>query len=164
MSDSGMDILLGGAPAAKFPTIGTKVVGKVLSQQKQQSKDMDSGKLKFWDDGNPVWEIVFTLQTDERDPSIEDDDGTRRVFARGQMLKAIGQALRKAGWSRELIGGTLGIKYSGDGTPSVRGFSPPKQFQAMFTAPDPADEFDAMADQPDSVANTGYGEFDEEPF
>jgi hypothetical protein len=155
-----MDLLLGGAPAAKFPTIGTKVVGKVLSQKKQASKDMQTGKPKTFENGDPMYEIVFTLATDERDPEIEDDDGTRRVFARGQMLKAIGQALRKAKWSKELVGGTLGIKYAADGEPAARGFSPPKLYQAMFEPPDPADEFDAIADGPGDDL-TDYGE---EPF
>jgi head-tail adaptor len=148
-----MDLLLGGAPAAKFPTIGTKVVGKVLSQRKQQSKDMATGELKTWEDGAPIWEIVFTLQTDERDPDIEDDDGTRRIFARGQMLKAIGAALRQANWKRELVGGTLGVKYTSDGEARTRGFSPPKIYSAVFEPPDPADALDEMAGPADE-----YGE------
>lgn len=158
MSDSGMDLLLGGAPAAKFPNIGDKVVGKVISQKKQQSKDMATGKLKFWDDGDPIYEIVFVLQTDERDPSIDDDDGRRRLFARGQMLKAIGQALSKAGWTKELVGGTLGMKYAADGEASARGFSPPKIYAAMFEPPDPADTFDELAGEGKTEAEDTYDE------
>ena len=157
MSDDGMDLLLGGAPAAKFPTVGTVIKGKVIGQKKQQSKDMATGEVKLWDDGSPIWEIVFTLQTDDRDPAIEDDDGNRRLFARGQMLKAIGQALRKAHWNSSLVGGTLGVKYAKDGEPSKRGFSAPKLYQAIFEPPSGADEFDAMAGAP--VYDDG-----EEPF
>jgi hypothetical protein len=156
MTEDGMDLLLGGAPAAKFPEVGTVVRGKVLAQKKQQSKDMASGELKTWDDGSPIYEIVFTLATDDCDASLEDDDGTRRVFARGQMLKAIGDALRKAHWSAPLVGGHLAVKYAKDGEASRRGFSAPKLYQAIYEPPAAADEFDAMASDPD-----GY---DEPPF
>lgn len=143
MSDDGMDLLLGGAPAAKFPEIGSKVQGKVLGQKKQQCRDFDDNSLKFWDDGSPMYEIVFTLETDERDPEIEDDDGTRRLFARGQMLKAIGAALRSAHWSAPLAGGVLRVKYAKDGERSGRR-NPPKLYQVIFEPPAAADEFDAM--------------------
>jgi len=145
MSEDGMDLLLGGAPAAKFPEVGTVIKGKVLSQKKQQSKDLGTGELKTWDDGSPMYEIVFTLATEARDPAVEDDDGTRRLFARGQMLKAIGDALRKARWSSALVGGTLGVKYARDGEATRRGFNAPKVYVAMFEPPAAADEFDAMA-------------------
>jgi hypothetical protein len=157
MTEDGMDLLLGGAPAAKFPEVGTVVKGKVLAQKKQQSKDMASGELKTWDDGSPMFEIVFTLATDDRDPSLEDDDGTRRVFARGQMLKAIGDALRKAHWSAPLVGGHLAVKYAKDGEASRRGFSAPKLYQAIYEPPAAADEFDAIAGEP-------VDDYSQEPF
>lgn len=148
MSDDGMDLLLGGAPAAKFPTVGTVVKGKVLGQKKQQSKDMATGELKTWEDGTPVWEIVFTLATDDRDPAIEDDDGSRRLFARGQMLKAIGQAIRQAHWSQSLVGGELAVKYAKDGEATRRGFSAPKIYAAKFDPPNLADAFESMGAEP----------------
>lgn len=150
MSDDGMDLLLGGAPAAKFPEVGTVVKGTVLAQKKRQARDMTTGDPKVWDDGSPVEEVVFTIATEDRDPEIEDDDGTRRLFAGGQMLKAIGAALRKAGWSKPLVGGQLAVKYKEDGVPPRRGFHPPKVYVALFEAPAVADEFDQMAgDEPD---------------
>lgn len=163
MTDDGMDILLGGAPAAKFPTVGTVVRGRVLDQQKRQSVDMDTGEPEVWSDGSPRWEIVFTLATDLRDTDDPDDDGTRRLFARGQMLKAIGIALRKAHWSKPLRGGELAVKYDSDGVPSRKGFNPPKIYVARFTPPDPADEFEQMAGPPEAPPVTEYGA-DEEPF
>ncbi len=145
MSDDGMDLLLGGSPAAKFPEVGTIVKGKVLGQKKRQARDID-GNLKVWDtDGSPIEEIVFTLQTEDRDPTLEDDDGARRLFAGGQMLKAIGMAVRKAHWSKPLVGGVLAVKYKEDGVSKRSGYSPPKVYVAMFEPPSAADEFDAMA-------------------
>lgn len=155
MSDEATDFLIGAAGAvAKFPEVGDKVVGKVLRYEKRQSKDMATGELKTWEDGTPVYEVVITLQTEDRDPEIEDDDGLRRLFVRGGMLNAVRDALRAARWRQSLVGGTLGVKYVGDGTPSRRGFSAPKQFKAMFEAPSPADDFEAMSEP----------EYDEGPF
>lgn len=156
--DDALDFILGAAGApAKFAEVGTTVVGRVLRYEKRQSRDMD-GNLKEWDDGSPQWEIVITLQTDERDGSIEDDDGLRRLFVRGQMIKAIRDALVKASWRKDLVGGRLGVKYTGNGTPTRRGFSPPKLYTAKFEPPAPADDFEQMADD-----EPGYGT-DEEPF
>lgn len=159
MNDDGMDLLLGGAPAAKFPEVGTIVKGKVLAQKKRQARDID-GNLKVWDDGSPIEEIVFTLQTEDRDESIEDDDGARRLFAGGQMLKAIGAAVRKAHWSKPLVGGMLAIKYREDGVPPRKGYSAPKLYVAIFEPPSAADEFDSMSGD-ESVADYDAGE---EPF
>ena len=163
--EDGMDILLGGAPAAKFPTIGTIIKGKVLAQQKRQSTDMDTGDPQVWSNGDPVWELVFTLQTADRDVDNPDDDGTRRLFARGQMLKAIGIALRKAHWSKPLKGGELAVQYQSDGPQTRRGFNPPKIYVARFTPPDEADEMEALAgpDQADAAA-AAYHDPDTEPF
>ena len=158
MTEDGMDLLFGGAPAAKFPEIGTIVKGKVLSQKKRQARDID-GNLKTWDDGQPIEEIVFTLATDDRDPADPDDDGTRRLFAGGQMLKAIALALKQAHWSKALTNGELAVKYKEDGTPPRRGYSAPKIYVAMFSPPSAADEFDAMSG--DVAAEYGA---DEEPF
>lgn len=148
MSDDVVEFLLGAAGApAKFNTVGTVVRGKVLHHEKRQSRDMDNN-LKTWDDGNPIWEVVVTLQTDDRDPSLDDDDGVRRLFVRGQMLKAVRDALVKAQWRESLVGGTLAVRYEGDGIPSRNGFSPPKQYRAQFEAPTPADDFDDGAGEP----------------
>lgn len=157
MANDVVDFLLGAAGApAKFPEVGTVVKGKVLHHEKRQSKDMD-GNLKTWDDGNPVWEVVVTLQTEDRDPSIDDDDGVRRVFVRGQMLKAVRDALTKAQWRESLEGGTLGVKYVGDGEAARKGFSPPKIYRAVFEPPAPADDFDEGAPEDLSA-------YDDAPF
>lgn len=76
-------------------------------------------------------------QTQPRDPSR--DDGKRRIFAKGNMLYVIGEAVSEAtgGATRApAIGGTLGVKYVGNletGKPS-----PAKQYLARYTAPSPA--------------------------
>lgn len=123
-----------GAPSAKFPTPGTVVKGTVVSAEMAQQTDMD-GSPKVWNDGKPRMQIVVTLLTEERDASIDDDDGTRRVFAKGGMLTALREALRNAGTKNIEVGGTLAIKYTEDGEPTQRGFNPPKKYQAQYRLP-----------------------------
>jgi hypothetical protein len=157
VSNDALDFLMGqsGAPA-KFADVGDKVVGTVLAYEKRQSKDM-KGNLKFWDDGSPIYEAVITLQTDARDPEVEDDDGIRRVFARGKMLYAIRDALKAARYRGDIKGGKLGVAFTGLGE-AQRGFQAPKLFSAKFEPPAPVDEFDEM-----SVGQPDYDD-GEEPF
>lgn len=129
------DFLTGGsrAPSAKFPTVGTTIKGVVLGKEMQQQRDIATGEPKTWADGNPQMQAVITLQTDERDASIEDDDGQRRVFAKGNMVAAIRDAVKDAGKKQLDIGDELAVKYVGDGEAKTRGFSPPKLFKAKVT-------------------------------
>ncbi|MFB7219374.1 hypothetical protein [Streptomyces sp. NPDC056227] len=122
----------GGAPSASFPTPGTKIGGTITEQPTvQQQRDLD-GKPKFWDDGNPQMQLVVTIQTEQRDPSIEDDDGRRRLFVKGQMKNAVADAVRAAGAPGLQVGGTLDVAYTHDGVPK-RGFNAPKQYAARYT-------------------------------
>jgi hypothetical protein len=123
-------LLSGGAPSVKFPQIGAHVVGTVVSAEITQQRDLE-GNPKTYDDGNPMEQLVVTLQTDERDASIDNDDGKRRLFVKGQMKAAVADAVRKSGSSLQ-PGGKLAVKYIGDKAPEKRGFSPAKQYQAAY--------------------------------
>lgn len=128
------DILLGsGVPSAKFPTIGTLVKGVVEFSEVNQQTDI-KGEKKFYDDGNPMQQIVVTLMTDERDPEIDNDDGRRKLYVKGQMTKAIGDALRQAG-ARLEVGGTLAVKFEEEEAPKQKGYSPTKVYRAAYKAP-----------------------------
>jgi hypothetical protein len=128
--DPSVDNLLeGGAPGLKFPTIGTSHKGTIISAKSAQQRTID-GKPKFWDDGNPAMQLVITLQTDYRDAG-PGDDGLRRLFANGGKLAAIRTALK----GRKLeAGGELAIQYSGDGEPKP-GKNAPKLYQAAYRPP-----------------------------
>jgi hypothetical protein len=106
---------------------------------------------------------VFTIETDERDASKPDDDGVRRIFAKGGMLTAVRDAIRKTGHTGDFVGGTLAVKYSGNGTAKQAGFNPPKEYQAIFTPPSGVDEFDAMANSAAAPADVDPG-WSEDPF
>lgn len=158
------EILSGGAPTAKFPTVGTVIKGTIVSVEKSQQTDMDTGTPKTWDNGDPMWQWVFTLQTDQRDADIADDDGQRRVFAKGQMKAAVDDAIRKSGQkSGTIVGGKLAVKYASDGEPKKRGWNPPKIYSAQYQPPAPADDDFFAAPAPAAKpAPASFG--DEEPF
>jgi hypothetical protein len=137
----------GGVPTAKFPDIGDAHKGVILSMEKRQARDIDNNP-KTWDDGSPVMQWVIDLATDERDPAITDDDGTRRLYVKGgkavgtkggkSLEEAIRDATRKlaeTGYKGTLVGCELAVRYLEDGEPSKRGFSGPKLYKAQLTAP-----------------------------
>lgn len=124
----------GGAPAAKFPTPGTTYKGIIESAIVSQQTDLD-GNPKTWKDGNPSMQLVVTIATDERDPAIDDDDGMRRLFVKGQMLAAVKEALKKAGCKSIDAGGTLAVQYKEDGPVTKAGFNAPKLYVAQYKAP-----------------------------
>jgi hypothetical protein len=129
--------LLGsGAKSAKFPSVGT-VVGGVITEDPtlQQQKDINTGALKTWDDGNPMMQLVVKVQTDERDSDDPEDDGVRAIYIKGQMRNAVAEAVKKAGAKSLEVGGTLKVAYTGDGEPSKKGFTAPKQYAAQYTKP-----------------------------
>lgn len=155
MSNEALDDLLSsGSPVVKFPEIGDKVVGTVTSVERTQQTDFDTGKPAFWDDGNPRMQYVFTLATDERDADIDGDDGTRRLFARGQMERAIKDAIRSSGAGKaQIVGGKLAVQYAEDGIPKNPRHNPPKVYRAQFVpgqgaASDLLDDTPPVAAQP----------------
>lgn len=152
-TDEAMDFLMtsgGGAPTAKFPEIGTVHKGRILSMERKQQTDFLSKKPLFWDNGDPRWELVITLQTDERDDETEDDDGQRRIFAKGKLMYAIREAVEASGFrGSSLVGGNLAVKYTGNGKASQPGMSPPKEYAAKFEPPAAVDDL---------------GDYDEESF
>lgn len=125
----------GGAPSAKFPTPGTIVGGRITEKPTvEQQRDIKTGEKKFWNDGNLMMQLVVTVQTDERDPQVEEDDGRRRLFVKGQLKNAIADAVRTAGARGLEVGGTLTVTYTHDGLATQRGFNPPKQYAATYVA------------------------------
>lgn len=128
------DLLTAGEkiPGAKFEKIGDKVVGSIVSAEARQCMKFGTTDLDYWPQGDPKMQVVVTLQTDERDAAIEDDDGKRRLHAKkpGNMLSAIVAAL--AG-NRLEVGGRLAVMFTGE-EPSQKG-NPTKLYQAAYQPP-----------------------------
>lgn len=125
----------GGAPSAKFPAFGTVVGGRITERPTvEQQRDIKSGEKKFWGDGNPMMQLVVTVQTDQRDPEVDEDDGRRRLFVKSHMKQAIADAVRAAGAKGLEVGGILTVTYTGDGAVTQRGFNAPKLYTAQYVA------------------------------
>ncbi|MEU0691941.1 hypothetical protein [Streptomyces uncialis] len=128
------DFLMGGGvPSAKFPTVGHTVSGRISERPTvEQQRDFTTGELKFWDDGKPQMQLVVTLATAERDPENPEDDGTRRLYVKGQMKNAVAAAVRATGARGLEVGGTLTVTYSRDGVKTNPRFNAPKNFDAQY--------------------------------
>ncbi len=132
------EFLQGGTkvPAAKFATIGDTVVGTVVDRAVQQCRDFENNELESWPDGNPKLQLVITLQTDQRDPSLEDDDGKRRIYARkpSSMFVAIAEVTSKKGL-KLLPGGRLAVRFVGEKPNENPRLNPIKQYVAQYRPP-----------------------------
>ena len=122
-----------GGRSAKFETEGDVSVGYITHYEMRQQTDIKTGAPKTWDDGNPMMQLVVTIDTEGRDD--EDDDGVRTVYIKGQMQKAVADAIRKSGEHGLGIGGKLGIKYVSTAAPKQRGFNGAKQYSAKYESP-----------------------------
>lgn len=131
-------LLSTGVRSATFAAVGDHVVGHIMRQPEvQQQRDFDSGEPKFWSDGNPMMQLRVILMTEEHDSEDPEDSGERAVYIRGNMQRAVAQAVRQAGVKGLEVGGKLLIKYTGNGTVSRRGLNPPKQYEAKYRPPEP---------------------------
>lgn len=132
-------LLAGGVPAAKFAQIGDTVRGTVVSSVVTQQTDLKSGEPKLFKNGDQMMQVVITLQTDERDASIENDDGLRKLYVKSQMTAAVGKALRDAG-AKLAVGGTLAVQFQSEIPSTTPGFNATKQYVAQYRPPAPSTE------------------------
>lgn len=142
------------AQSCTFPEIGTKHEGRITAVEMGVQRDLQTGKPKLWDDGTPMKQMIVTLQTEARDPEVENDDGVRKLYVGSKgMREALAAAVKLTGSGGIAIGGTLGIKYARDGEQPKKGFNPPKEYVAKYEPPTVAvsDDYD----------NSDYGT---EPF
>ena len=139
MSKSANELLLGsgGGKSAAFPRIGTIVEGEVIDEpESREQTDLITKEVKRFKSGEPMMQVLIRLQTNQLDPSDPEDDGVRTVWAKGQMLKAIGKAMRAAGVKAIEPGGHLAVGYIGDG-PKGDMPIPPKLYEAQYRPPAP---------------------------
>ena len=145
MSDVSSFLAPSGIPACKFPTIGTTVTGEIIAPPEvQQQTEIGTGKPLTFDDGKPRMQLVITIQTDLRDPEIDDDDGKRRVFVTGTKASEGGGmlgAFKRAGITDPQVGGTLTVTYTHDGARTSPAYSPPKQYEVKYAPPNAAAGF-----------------------
>jgi hypothetical protein len=142
--------------------IGTTVTGKIARASKiVQQRDVDTGDLLWWDEQKtqPRKQLVVYLNTGVIDPEIEDHDGTWALYVKGKsMTDALNRAVVVEAKAKALaIGGTLTVKFIGEGTPTKKAFNPPKFYELHYEPP---------ADASGSFVKSGAGgrANDEPPF
>lgn len=100
----------GGAPALQIgpnksgpgELRGGRITKVETRQERRKRRDEMTRKLvddgpAFFRNGRPIMGVVVTVQTDYRDPNIENDDGRRRIFIEGRAKRdAASEALRQA--------------------------------------------------------------------
>jgi hypothetical protein len=138
MSD-GNALLMGGGGMkwVAFPAMGepVRMLIRAEPEQRQQRDYDDPSILLTWPDGNPRYEVVVEVDTDQRSDDIEDDQGIRALHIKGaSMTGAIRDAVRKAKAPGLEVGGVLTVTWSGEGVATGRG-KPPKLYAATYKPP-----------------------------
>lgn len=159
--DPNQFLMGGGVKSASFPEkqYGTQVGGIIVREPElRQQTDFDDGKPKFYDNGDPMMQIVVHVQTNERDPSNPEDDGVRAFYIKAQMLQAVRTAVRAAGGKGLAQGGHLTIRYERD-EPNSRGRGKDKKiYSAQYRLPSPAQAANqALMGEPQGQAQ-GYAQ------
>jgi hypothetical protein len=126
----------GGPPAHKFEDIGDRVTIRIESIEKTAQTDFATGEALTWPNGDTKWQFVISgVDTATGEPT--------RVFAKGQMLSAVKEALRAAEAKPE-TGGELTIKFDSEEPSQTRGFNPRKIYKAKYVAPAPVADIDDL--------------------
>ena len=154
-TDPNAFLMGGGARSASFKTIGDQVQGTILSVVTRQQTE-PGGKAKFYDDGNPMMQLVVTLLTAEQDD--EDDDGLRAVYVKGQLRAALRAAVLKSGEHGIAEGGELVVRFSSELPSQTKGFNATKQYKVGYRPPSRQVEIPGDDDAPP------IGDDDELPF
>lgn len=140
-------------PSASFLSKGAKHEGEILDLAMRQQLDIDTRKPLFWENGDPKKQLVITIQTDEYDDQIEDDDGRRRLYVKYKMKDAIADAVREAGADSGVqVGGWISVQWVKSEKPQNRAKSGAKIYAAVYEPPDPSAAANAYldADDPDA--------------
>lgn len=134
---------LGGEGGNSFPfdTIGDKVRGRILSMEKVNQTDMQTGETKTFDNGQPMTMWRVALQTTLSDDAA--DDGLRSIYLKGSKkpeskssYAAVLAAVKAATGATQITAGAeVELEYVGDGAAKGRGYSPPKQYEAQYWPP-----------------------------
>lgn len=136
-------------PSWKFANPGDRILGEVIFREVRQQIDYLTKEPKVWKSGDPMYQLVVHLQTQLRDPSIENDQGVRAVYIKGRQMEAvIRDAVRAAGAPGIQVGGQLSLTYIG---PDMTSEAPikPHAFQAAYRA---APAAGVMPGQPQTFA------------
>ncbi|NMM93464.1 hypothetical protein [Bifidobacterium oedipodis] len=123
-------VMAGGTPSffQRDDPIGASVTGTVESIEAQQQRDMDTQEPKYFDNGQPMMQVVIHIATTLRDATIPGDDGVRAVYVKGKNLSTLRQASRMVGRDFPHVGDGFTATYTANGEAKKRGWNPPKLY------------------------------------
>ena len=118
MASDANSVLMGaGVPSAKIDLGLPPVTGRITAiSEPYQEREYDPknpgvpGPLKTFPSGDPIMSFSIDIATGQIDPSIENDEGTRRIYMDGgRIKKAVREAVKAAGAKGVSVGGWLSI-------------------------------------------------------
>lgn len=126
MSNEVMDYLKSNSsgnsyPSFKFDHVGATAKGTIIDTPRVvNTTDLNTGE--------PSKTLVVEIETD-------DGDKFSVWIQKGNIVSAVKAAITASGADGLHEGGTLAIKYTGDGEQTKRGFNPPKLYSAAYKPP-----------------------------
>lgn len=160
------DFFSSNSKGASFPTIGASVAGTITRIGDEINQTIPgSGEPVYYQRGPRKGQIKkqlpITVQTDERDPAVDNDDGQRTIYFKGNMKGSFMKELRNVGAPGPRVGGYLKVTYVKD-IPGEGAF-PAKDYEVRYAPPQPqqggnADQFFQAppAQQPVAAAAGGW--------
>jgi hypothetical protein len=131
----------------KDAKVGDNFTGSITDLRTVQVRSYDTGEPEFWDDGKPKLQIEVTLATDYLDPSLDDDDGTRRVYLFGQKLTAAKQEMKAKGFSKLEKGMKFTISFVGEKPSSNKKYNNVKLYGIELGAATSNPDVDALLEE-----------------
>lgn len=114
---------------------GKKLVGKIVKVSVQQERDFKTSDLKFYNDGNPIQQLVIELQTEYRDAADPDDKGLRRTFLKNRHKPALIKAVQAGGGEVLQVGAIFTQEYTGDTDNDDPKMNPSRDYTFTYVSP-----------------------------
>ena len=150
----------GKIPAAfhKDAPIGTVHTGLVTMSTIRQCMGYDDDKPEWWDEERTQkkMQVVVTIQTDQRDPGIENDDGRRNIYIKwwGEQKKTLVAAVKAGDPSPKpdiQVGGKFAARKAGTIPSNNPKFADAIIWEYRYQAPASGIDFAAMAEEQETA-------------
>jgi hypothetical protein len=136
----------GGPPTAKLSQPGDEAVGIIYKMERRNETDDEDNIIVDPRTGKPKPLMVLHLITKVRDPEVEGDDGTRRLWLKGNGLWALQVAVRECGPGvKPRVGGMVKVWVDSLKPNPNRNRKPIKQHGATYWLPTTETEVQAFA-------------------
>ena len=128
-----------GGKVAKFDRIGDSITGLLIDAEKIPLTDINGKVVVDEKTGAERTQVLYTLQTEDRDPQDPFDDGRRRVYAKWAIQSAISDELKEKGLLSVGLqeNGKLTLIHSETRPAKTRGYNDAKLFKASYEPPAP---------------------------